>query len=85
MSLPLRMPPASLLRVADKVIQTFEYACVMRDFEVAEQLLLILEQMDSRSIKRFGGERRLDGMDLDAAKDRLRAARMAEVPQRSWD
>jgi hypothetical protein len=64
------VPPAG--RVSDKVLQTFEYACAMRDSETAAQLLAILEDIANRKVLRFGGDRRLAGIDLDSASERLR-------------
>jgi hypothetical protein len=58
-------------RVADKVLQTFDYACVMGDHETAAALLTVLEDMADRKARRFGGERRSSGVDLDAARTRL--------------
>ena len=58
-------------RVADKVLQTFDYACVMGDHDTATALLGVLEDMAERKARRFGGDRRSGGMDLDAARERL--------------
>jgi hypothetical protein len=59
------------MRVADKLLQVFEYACVMGDHETATALLTVLENLAMRRAKRFGGDRRLSGIDLDAAHARL--------------
>lgn len=74
MDLPTRKPPASRIRVSDKVLQTFEYACLMQDVEVAERLLGLLEFMSARKARRFGGDRRASEIDLEPLQERLRAA-----------
>ena len=85
MNLPQRKPPVARLRVSDKVLQTFEYACVMRDFEVAGRLVEVLEHMAARSVRRFGGERRTGGIDLGAVRDRLSQARLQELRRHGLD
>ena len=71
------------MRVADKLLQAFEYACVMGDHETASALLTVLENLAVRRAKRFGGDRRLSGIDLDAAHARLVAMRPQSVPHAS--
>jgi hypothetical protein len=61
-------------RVSDRVIDAFEYACLMHDAEVAEQLLAIVDFLADRKARRFGGDRRhAIGIDLEAARARLQA------------
>jgi hypothetical protein len=68
-------PAYSGMRVADKLLRVFEYACVMGDRETATSLLTVLENLAMRRAKRFGGDRRHSGIDLDAAHARLLAVR----------
>jgi hypothetical protein len=59
-------------RLSDKVLIAFHHACDQDDFEVAEQLLLIMETMLSRrSDGRPGGNRRRKVESLVAAHERL--------------
>jgi hypothetical protein len=63
--------PTPGTRVADKVLQTFDYACVMGDYHSAAALLRVLEDMAERKARRFGGDRRAGGIDLGGARERL--------------
>jgi hypothetical protein len=68
-----RRSVAAGTRVADKVLQTFDYACLMDDRDTAAALLIVLEDMADRTARRFGGDRRLSGIDLGEARARLQA------------
>jgi hypothetical protein len=63
-------------RVSDMVLRTFEYACAMRDLKTAAMLLAVLEDLDNRRVKRFGGDRRKSGGELSAAMARLDQAKI---------
>jgi hypothetical protein len=58
------------------VLRAFDYACVMRDLKTAELLLPILEDLEQRRVRRFGGDRRSPNNELDAARERLRELEM---------
>lgn len=76
----LALPPTSgrpSRRVSDQVLRAFEYACVMRDVRTATMLLAVQEDLHTRRVSRFGGDRRKATGELDAARallDRARAA-----------
>src|SRR6185503_16385252 len=63
------VPPGT--RVADKVLQTFDYACIMQDYDTAAALLVVLEDIAERKARRFGGDRRSSGPALAEARERL--------------
>ena len=68
-----RRTPNPGTRVADKVLQTFDYACLMQDYGTAAALLAVLEGIAERKAPRFGGERRSSGPNLAEARARLDA------------
>lgn len=45
----------------------------MRDFDLAEKLLEVLEYLDKRAVRRFGGNRRHDSIAFIAARQRMEA------------
>ena len=57
-------------RLSDKVLIAFHHACDQHDFEVAEQLLHVLEMMLKRQPLTLGNRRR-DRETLVAAYERL--------------
>jgi len=63
------VPPGT--RVADKVLQTFDYACIMQDYDTAAALLVVLEDIAELKARRFGGDRRSSGPALAEARERL--------------
>src|SRR6201747_430197 len=58
-------------RLSDKVLIAFHHACDQADFEVAEQLLHILEMMLTRRPVTPDGTRRRNMESLVAAHERL--------------
>ena len=58
-------------RLSDKVLIAFHHACDQSDFEVAEQLLHILEMMLTRRPLTPDGTRRRNMESLVAAHERL--------------
>jgi hypothetical protein len=58
-------------RLSDKILIAFHHACDQADFEVAEQLLHILEMMLSRRPLTPDGTRRRNMESLVAAHERL--------------
>jgi hypothetical protein len=58
-------------RLSDKVLIAFHHACDQADFEVAEQLLHILERMLTRRPLTPDGTRRRNMESLVAAHERL--------------
>src|SRR4051812_28576594 len=58
-------------RLSDKVLIAFHHACDQADFEVAEQLLQILEMMLTRRPLTPDGPRRRNMESLVAAHERL--------------
>src|SRR5579864_8944368 len=63
--------PRYTRRLSDKILIAFHHACDQADFEVAEQLLHILEMMLSRRPLTPDGTRRRNMERLVAAHDRL--------------
>jgi len=58
-------------RLSDKILIAFHHACDQSDFEVAEQLLHILEMMLTRRPLTPDGTRRRNMESLVAAHERL--------------
>jgi hypothetical protein len=58
-------------RLSDKILIAFHHACDQADFEVAEQLLHILEMMLTRRPLTPDGTRRRNMESLVAAHERL--------------
>jgi hypothetical protein len=63
--------PRYTRRLSDKILLAFHAACDQGDYEVAEQLLLVLEKMLSRRIIPPTAERRKNIESLVAAHERL--------------
>lgn len=63
--------PRYTRRLSDKVLIAFHHACDQADFEVAEQLLHILEMMLTRRPLTPDGTRRRNIESLVAAHERL--------------
>jgi len=63
--------PRYTRRLSDKILIAFHHACDQGDFEVAEQLLHILEMMLTRRPMLPGGNRRRNMESLVAAHERL--------------
>lgn len=58
-------------RLSDKILIAFHHACDQTDFEVAEQLLQVLEKMLTRRPLAHDGTRRRNMESLVAAYERL--------------
>ena len=69
-SLPSPAPRHSR-RLSDKILVAFHHACDVMDFEVAEQLLRLLELMTTRRPRPEDGNRRRSIEGLVAAHERL--------------
>ncbi|MCC6716522.1 MAG: hypothetical protein IT555_01435 [Acetobacteraceae bacterium] len=68
------VPPAAYpggIRVADKVVMAFNHACSVGDLEAAEELLVVLEKIAERRIRRFGGDRRRETFTVCHAREHL--------------
>ena len=63
--------PRYTRRLSDKILIAFHHACDQADFEVAEQLLRILEMMLTRRPPTPDGTRRRNMESLVAAHERL--------------
>lgn len=63
--------PRYTRRLSDKILIAFHHACDQTDFEVAEQLLRILEMMLTRRPVNPDGNRRRSLESLVAAYERL--------------
>src|SRR5271166_5407565 len=63
--------PRYTRRLSDKILIAFHHACDQADFEVAEQLLHILEMMLTRRPLTPDGTRRRNMESLVAAHERL--------------
>ena len=66
-----RRAPRYTRRLSDKILIAFHHACDQSDFEVAEQLLHILEMMLTRRPLTPDGTRRRNMESLVAAHERL--------------
>ena len=63
--------PRYTRRLSDKILIAFHHACDQADFEVAEQLLGVLEMMVTRRTLTPDGTRRRSMESLVAAHERL--------------
>jgi len=63
--------PRHTRRLSDKILVAFHHACDVSDFEVAEDLLRILERMLTRRPLPDGTNRRRNMDSLVAAHERL--------------
>ena len=66
-----RRAPRYSRRLSDKILIAFHHACDQADFEVAEQLLHVLEMMLTRRPLTPDGTRRRNMESLVAAHERL--------------
>ena len=64
-------PPRHSRRLSDKILVAFHHACDLMDLEVAEQLLMIVEQMTTRHPRPEDGNRRRNIQGLVSAHERL--------------
>src|SRR3954466_13215914 len=69
-------------RLSDKILIAFHHACDQADFEVAEQLLRILEMMLTRRPVSPDTNRRRNMESLVAAHERLWHLRHPDTPDR---
>jgi len=77
-----RAPPRHSRRLSDKILIAFHHACDQADFEVAEQLLRILEMMLTRRPVAPDQNRRRNMESLVAAHERLWHLRHPEANER---
>jgi len=75
-------PPRHSRRLSDKILIAFHHACDQADFEVAEQLLRILEMMLTRRPVSPDTNRRRNMESLVAAHERLWHLRHPDTPDR---
>ena len=68
---PTAGAPRYTRRLSDKILIAFHHACDQSDFEIAEQLLRILEQLVMRRPQTPDGNRRRSMESLVAAHERL--------------
>ena len=68
-------------RLSDKILIAFHHACDQSDFEVAQQLLQILEMMLTRRPLTPDGTRRRNMESLVAAHERLWHLRHMDIEQ----
>jgi hypothetical protein len=76
---PATPAPRYSRRLSDKILIAFHHACDQGDFEVAEQLLHVLEMMLTRRPLTPDGTRRRNMESLVAAHERLWHLRHVEV------
>lgn len=76
-----RPPPRYSRRLSDKILIAFHHACDQGDFEVAEQLLHILEMMLTRRPLSPDTNRRRNMESLVAAHERLWHLRHPEASE----
>jgi hypothetical protein len=69
-------------RLSDKILIAFHHACDQGDFEVAEQILHVLEMMLTRRPLTPDGTRRRNMESLVAAHERLWHLRHADTRER---
>lgn len=74
--------PRHTRRLSDKILIAFHHACDQGDFEVAEELLRILEMMLTRRPVPPDANRRKNMESLVAAHERLWLLRHPEAHQR---
>lgn len=67
----LSVAPRYSRRLSDKILLAFHHACDQGDFEVAEELLRVLENMLARPSASPDGNRRRTIESLVAAHERL--------------
>jgi hypothetical protein len=75
-------PPRHSRRLSDKILIAFHHACDQSDYEVAEQLLRILEMMLTRRPVSPDTNRRRNMESLIAAHERLWHLRHPEARER---
>lgn len=75
-------PPRHSRRLSDKILIAFHHACDQADYEVAEQLLRILEMMLTRRPVSPDTNRRRNMESLVAAHERLWYLRHPDSPDR---
>lgn len=75
-------PPRHSRRLSDKILIAFHHACDQSDYEVAEQLLRILEMMLTRRPVSPDTNRRRNMESLVAAHERLWHLRHPDTPDR---
>ena len=63
--------PRHTRRLSDKILVAFHHACDVKDLEVAEQLLRVLELMLTRRPTPADGQRRRSMESLVAAHERI--------------
>jgi hypothetical protein len=73
--------PRHTRRLSDKILIAFHHACDQADYEVAEDLLRILETMLTRRPTAPDGNRRRNIESLVAAHERLWMLKHPEVNQ----
>ncbi len=76
----LASPPRHSRRLSDKILIAFHHACDQGDFEVAEQLLRILDLMLTRRPVPPDANRRRNMESLVAAHERLWHLRHPQTP-----
>ena len=74
--------PRYTRRLSDKILIAFHHACDQNDFEIAEQLLKILEQIITRRPANPDQNRRKNMESLIAAHERLWLLRHPEAKER---
>ena len=72
-------PPRYTRRLSDKILIAFHQACDQTDFEVAEELLQILERMLTRRPVANDSNRRKNLESLVAAHERLWLLRHPDI------
>jgi hypothetical protein len=75
-------PPRHTRRLSDKILIAFHHACDQGDYEVAEELLRILEMMLTRRPVSPDVNRRKNMESLVAAHERLWLLRHPEANER---
>lgn len=59
------------MRVSDRVLGAFNHACRLWDLEAAAELLVVMERILERRVRRFGGDRRREVFTVNHAREHL--------------
>jgi hypothetical protein len=62
-------------RLADRVEALFQTSCASGDLETADEVLVVLANMQERERRKFGGERRVSSDPVAKAREELGSSR----------
>jgi hypothetical protein len=73
-----RLQQAFRRRLDDAVVDVFQRACLSRDLDTAAELLTVLENMNERRRRTYGGERRISDATVAQAREELARRRVMQ-------